>query len=43
MENKDVLASGKYSLTVREASQYFSIGVKKMRRMVEDNIGDFAL
>ena len=26
-----------------EAAQYFSIGVKKMRRLAEDNLGDFAV
>ena len=29
----------KYSLTIQEASEYFSIGVKKMRRLAEDNVG----
>ena len=30
-------------LTVMEASIYFSIGEKKIRRMAEDNDGNFAL
>ena len=33
----------KYSLSINEAAQYFSIGVKKMRRLAEDNLGDFAV
>ena len=31
----------KYALTIREASEYFSIGTKKMRRLAEDNLGRF--
>lgn len=41
-ENK-VPLSEKYSLTIKEAADYFSIGVKKMRRLAEDNLGDFAV
>ena len=33
----------KYALTIREASEYFSIGIKKMRRLAEDNLGRFAI
>jgi len=33
----------KYSLSIKEAAQYFSIGIKKMRRLAEDNVGDFAV
>lgn len=33
----------KYALTIREASEYFSIGTKKMRRLAEDNLGRFAI
>lgn len=33
----------KYTLTIREASEYFNIGVKKMRRLAEDNLGRFAV
>ena len=40
-ENKDVLLSigEKYMLTIREASIYFNIGVKKIRRLAEDFLG----
>ena len=35
--------SEKYTLTVKEASAYFNIGVKKMRRLAEENTGTFAI
>lgn len=35
--------SEKYMLTIREAAEYFNIGVKKMRRLAEDNLGRFAV
>lgn len=43
MEENKVPLSEKYSLTIKEAADYFSIGVKKMRRLAEDNLGDFAV
>ena len=33
----------KYSLTIQEASEYFSIGVKKMRSLAEENVGRFSV
>lgn len=33
----------KYMLTVREAAAYFSIGIKKMRMLAENNEGSFAI
>ena len=33
----------KYTLSIKEAAVYFNIGIKKMRRLAEENIGDFAL
>lgn len=33
----------KYMLTIREASIYFNIGVKKIRRLAEDNLGVFSI
>ncbi len=34
----------KYTLTIREAAEYFHIGEKKMRRIVEENINsDFVV
>ena len=35
--------SEKYLLTIREAAVYFNIGIKKMRRLAEDNLGGFAV
>ncbi|MCM1398308.1 MAG: hypothetical protein NC225_02370 [Clostridium sp.] len=33
----------RYMISLKEASAYFHIGIKKMRRMAEDNEGGFAL
>ena len=33
----------KYTLTITEASAYFNIGIKKMRRLAEENLGVFAV
>jgi hypothetical protein len=33
----------KYMLTIKEASYYFSIGEKKLRRLAEYHTGDFAV
>lgn len=33
----------KYMLTIKEAAEYFNIGIKKMRRLAEDNEGEFAV
>ncbi len=41
MEN--MKASEKFLLTIREASVYFGIGEKKLRRMAENNDGGFAI
>ena len=38
-----VSVSEKYMLTIKEAAEYFSIGIKKMRRLAEDNLGRFAV
>ena len=43
MEEKKTPVSEKYSLSIKEAADYFSIGTKKMRRLAEDNLGDFAV
>lgn len=44
-ENKYVLLpiGEKYMLTIKEAGAYFNIGIKKMRRLAEDNLGDFSI
>lgn len=33
----------RYMISLKEASAYFHIGIKKMRRMAEDNEGGFSL
>lgn len=33
----------KYTLTIREAAAYFNIGIKKMRRLAEENTGGFSV
>lgn len=33
----------KYTLSIKEAAVYFNIGIKKMRRLAEENMGYFAL
>lgn len=43
MEDTNIAVTEKYTLSIKEAALYFSIGVKKMRRLAEDNLGDFAV
>ncbi len=33
----------KYMLSIKEAADYFNIGIKKMRRLAEDNLGNFSV
>ena len=33
----------KYLLTIREASAYFNLGTKRLRRLAEENTGRFAV
>ncbi len=33
----------KYLLTIREAGAYFNLGIKKLRRMAEDNTDTFSI
>ena len=39
----DIPISEKYALTIKEAAMYFNIGIKKLRRLSEDNLGRFAV
>ena len=39
----DISVNEKYTLTIKEAAAYFNIGVKKMRRLAEDHLGEFAV
>lgn len=38
MNNTDVTIWEKYTLTIEEASKYFRIGEKKLRKLAEENI-----
>ena len=38
MNNTDVPIWGKYTLSIEEASRYFRIGGKKLRRLAEENL-----
>ncbi|MFR3042113.1 MAG: excisionase [Thomasclavelia spiroformis] len=38
MNNTDVPIWEKYTLTLEEASKYFRIGEKKLRRLVDENL-----
>lgn len=33
----------KYTLSIKESAVYFNIGIKKMRRLAEENLGLFAV
>lgn len=33
----------RYTLSIKEAALYFNIGIKKMRRLAEENLGAFAV
>ena len=43
MANQKIPVNEKYMLSINEAAQYYNIGVKKMRRLAEDNLGVFAV
>ncbi len=43
MANQNIPVNEKYLLSINEAAQYFNIGIKKMRRLAEDNLGVFAV
>ena len=39
----DIRTGEKYMLTIKEASVYFGIGIKQLRRMAENNVGSYSL
>ena len=41
--NETLPVSEKYMLTIKEAAAYFNIGIKKLRRIAEDNLGTVAV
>lgn len=36
--NKDCIYSQKYCLSVKQATEYFGIGEKKLRKIIEENM-----
>ena len=43
MEESRLQIQDKFMLTIREAAEYFGIGIKKIRRLAEDNLDSFAV
>ena len=43
MKKDNLPVSEKYTLSINEAAQYFGIGINKMRRLAEENLGVFAV
>ena len=41
--NETLPVSEKYMLTIKEAAVYFNIGIKKLRRIAEENLGTVAV
>ena len=41
--NEALPVSEKYMLTIKEAAAYYNIGIKKLRRIAEDNLGTVAV
>jgi len=42
-EKAAIPVSEKYMLTIKEASEYFNIGIKNMRRLAKENNGSYAI
>ena len=40
---KEIPMNEKYTLSIKEAAVYFGIGIKKMRRLAEENTRSFAV
>lgn len=43
MSKEIVPVKDKYTLTLKEASAYFNIGEKRMRRYAEDGLGNYSI
>ncbi len=43
MEKTEIPINEKYALTLVEASRYYSIGVKRLRQIAEEHLGEFAI
>ena len=42
MRRPELPINQKYALKIREAANYYSIGMKRLRQMAEEHLGDFA-
>ena len=42
-ETTNIPINEKYVITVREASKYYSIGIKRFRQLAEEHLGEFAI
>ena len=43
MKKNSIPVHEKYVLTIREAAEYFNIGLKRMRQLAEENTDSFGL
>ncbi len=43
MKKTEIPINEKYALTLVEASRYYSIGVKRLRQIAEEHLGEFAI
>ena len=43
MKKTEIPINEKYALTLMEASRYYSIGVKRLRQIAEEHLGEFAI
>ena len=43
MKKDNLPVSEKYTLSINEAAKYFGIGINKMRRLADENLGVFAV
>ena len=43
MKKTEIPINEKYALTLLEASRYYSIGVKRLRQIAEEHLGEFAI
>lgn len=39
----DIPMSEKYTLTIKKAAVYFNIGIKRLRKLAEEHVGEFAI
>ncbi len=43
MKKTEIPINEKYALTLVEASRYYSIGVKRLRQIAEEHLGELAI